>query len=514
MKYGDRQRFSAFLLSWLAQTQAKSPWLLWLHDDSPSTTLSPAFPVPGDPSGGFGKSRLLHRSLSLVRQRFPGLPIVWVDGLCTAAHDQLSLLEHVVEQLQAAYPPWQAQTFAMTRETLQTTGQLSPSGRHSLIDLDRRERLWAALARDIKALRPHLPAEGPTLLLFFDHLEQLLPSAQELVLAPDERFPERFGLPRVKAVLVSRRPPDWHQSLWKGRQSEIVTVALPPWSATEIRQLLAQEGVLQTSATGTAPAQLTAASERLRELTGGQPALVQLACKQLQRKQLRLEELARLDQRTFSEHLIAWFLMQEGPLPWWLLALAYLLPGSSEPGLALSWLAHLLNRFSTRLPGQEPLSKAQLLTVPGIRLSCDGKSVSLQEEIRHLLVQVGWRLLDPDGRFRRELSRLVLTHSLTALELEAGQVLPEADWQAWQRLQLLHHLIIDHQEGWRRGKLLLTRALAQRLPATASRLLAILQQFEGQLSPLKRRELRVWERQIQQLEITERGREPEQAEPA
>ncbi|MBE3568499.1 MAG: hypothetical protein IMW90_22515 [Thermogemmatispora sp.] len=514
MKHGDRHRFSAFLLSWLAHTQAKSPWLLWLHDGSPSTALSPASSAPGYPHGGFGKSRLLQSSLSLVRQRFPGLPIVWVDGLCAAAHDQLSLVWQIVEQLQAAYPPWQAHTFATIWERLQRTGQLSSSGRQLLIDLDRREQLWTALARDVEALRPHLPAEGPTLLLFFDHLEQLLPSAQALVLAPGGRFPERFGLPRVKAVLASRQPPDWHQPLWKGRQSEIVTVTLPPWSAEEIRRMLAQEGALQTSATGAAAARLTAASERLHELTGGHPALVQLACRQLQSNQLRLEELARLDQRTFDERLVAWFFRQEGPLTWWLLVLAHLLPGSSEPGLALSWLAHLLSHFSARAPGQESLRKASLLTVPGVRLSCDGKSVSLQEEIRHLLVQVGWRLLDPDERFRRELSRLVLAHSLAALELEAGQVLPEPDWQAWQRLQLLHHLIIEHQEGWRHGKLLLTRALAQRLPAEGSRLLAILQQFEGQLSPPQRRELHLWERQIQQLETTEWGRRPEQAEPA
>ncbi|RAQ93929.1 tetratricopeptide repeat protein [Thermogemmatispora tikiterensis] len=430
-----------------------------------------------------------------------------LDGLDAQAQERFRWVRQVAHHLEVAYAPWRAVRFQTVWTQLEED-RLPPvaPGTGRPVDLESRERLWAALAQDIEALRPHLPAEGPTLLLVVDHLERLQPSPQALVLAPGGRFPEDFGLPRVTALLVSRQPPDWHQPLWCGRQQEVVVVVLPPWSAAEIRQLLAQEGVLQTSATGTAPAQLTAASERLRELTGGQPALVQLACARLAQGQLSLEELRRLSPATFASRLLAQVAALEEPHSWWLLLLAHLQPAATtDVSVPLSRLVSLLQQLPS-FPGQDPPEAGQLLealaSVPGVRLSRshagpDGEPVwvALQPELRQLLRQA-WECHDPDRRFRRELSRAVISSS----EQQAEQPLAEAEWQASRVELLAHWLTVDVEEGLRRFQQLFGPATVGWRSGFARTLLETVRDYEPTLTPPQRWQLRLWEAQLLRLE--------------
>ncbi|MBE3568018.1 MAG: tetratricopeptide repeat protein [Thermogemmatispora sp.] len=525
---GTPERVLAFLLeelSWGWQAHPASPraprpspWIVWLHDqdqeaEAPAATVAASAAV-SPPTGGCGKSTLLRQVLALLRQQHPRLPIVRLDGLDAAAQERFHWARQVVAQLEAAYAPWRADRFHTVWAQLQAEGRLPPVAagvRRQVLDLDSRARLWAALAQDIAALRPRLPAEGPTLLVVVDHLEQLQPSPQALVLAPGERFPERFGLPRVIALLVSRQPPDWQQPLWRGRQSEIMTVVLPPWSAAEIRQWLAQEGGSQISAAGATAARLRAASERLRELTGGHPALVQLACEQLLQGGLSLEELQRLEPAAFASRLLAQVAALEEPRSWWLLVLAHLQPTAVPvPAWRLLSVLQQLPPF----PGQDPPGTGQLLealaSVPGVRLSqhgddaagpdADGEPtwIALQPELHQLLRQA-WEQLDPDGRFRRALSRAVLS-VLSAAEQQAEQALSEAAWQA-SRLERLHHqLTLDLEEGLRHFQRLFGPATVGWRRSFARTLLETVRECEPLLTSPQRWQLRVWEAQLLRLE--------------
>ncbi|WP_052889466.1 tetratricopeptide repeat protein [Thermogemmatispora carboxidivorans] len=514
---GTPERVLAFLLeelSWVWQASPASPraprpspWIIWLHDqdqEAEAPAAAAAAAAPASPStGGCGKSTLLRQVLALLRQQHPRLPIVLLDGLEAAAQERFRWVRQVVAQLEAAYAPWRANRFHAVWARRQAEGRLPPVAagvRRQVLDLDTRTQLWAALAQDIAALRPHLPAEGPTLLVVVDHLEQLQlqPGPQALVLAPGERFPERFGLPRVIALLVSRQPPDWQQPLWWGRQSEIVTVPLPPWSAAEIGHLLL-EGGLQAGTAG----------ERLHGLTGGHPALVQLACEQLAQGGLSLEELQRLEPAAFASRLLAQVAALEEPRSWWLLVLAHLQPAADVPVPAWRLLSVL--QQLPPFPGQEPPEAEQLLEalarVLGVRLSqrgndaagpdADGEPgwLALQPELRQLLRQA-WEQHDPDRRFRRALSRLVIASAA----LQQEQARSEAAWQA-SRVELLHHqLTLDLEEGLRHFQQLFGPATVGWRSGFARILLETVREEEPILTPAQRWQLRLWEAQLLRIE--------------
>jgi hypothetical protein len=204
--------------------------------------------------------------------------------------------------------------------------------------------------------------------------------------------------------------------------------------------------------------------------------------------------------------------MQEGPLTWWLLVLAHLLPAADVP-VPLSRLVTLLEQLPS-FPGQDqqdPPGTGQLLealaSVPGVRLSqrgddaagpdADGEPtwIALQPELRQLLRQA-WEQLDPDGRFRRALSRAVLS----VLSAAEQQALSEAAWQA-SRLERLHHqLTLDLEEGLRCFQRLFGPATAGWRRSFARTLLETVRECEPLLTSPQRWQLRVWEAQLLRLE--------------
>nr|BBH92255.1 hypothetical protein KTA_04540 [Thermogemmatispora argillosa] len=501
----------ARLQAWLAQTQADSPWIVWLHD-------APAAPPPaagGAPAwGGFGKSTLLRQVLATVRQRFPRLPIVSLDGLDAAAQERFRWVRQVVAHLEAA-SAWRAERFHTVWAQLQAEGRLppvAPGVQRQVLDLDSRTRLWTALASDLAALRPHLPAQGPTLLVVVDHLDLLQPSPQTLVLAPGERFPERFGLPRVKTVLVSRQSPDWQQPLWCGRQHEIWPLAVPPWTPQDVQQALRR--ALDPAGLRAPSTLVQQASALLHQLTGGQPTLVQLACTQLAQGCLPLEELQRLPPQAVASRLLSPLDTLEGPLAWWLLVLAHWQPGPALPGIPLTRLAALLARLSAGERQAPPIALrtlvAALRQVPGVRLSGlrvppqaaqdEAACVALQAELRRLLVQAGWEPQDPDRRFRRALSRVILAAASAEDQPAPPRSETEAAWQASLLEQLAQRLELDREAGLHWFERPFSRACLSGRRGLARALLETVREVEPLLTPPQRWQLRLWEVRLLRLE--------------
>jgi hypothetical protein len=489
-----RDQEHALFLRWLAQTGAGEPWVLSIHDAAPASDQERR---GGAGRGGYGKSWLLRAWVVLARQRFPHLPIVQVDGLSAADQDGLEIAQRVVAHLQAAYPPWQAHAFTERLAMLNACSRWKVHSRHGPVDPELWRALRMALAQDLQALEPLLPAGGPTLLLVYDSCELLTASPQLTGLAPDQPFPERFGLPRVKVLFASRQPFDWYRPLWEGREREVFSLTLSPWSAAQIQQVLLRAGVVSLSE-GSHPRSV---SERLAALSGGDPALVSLACDLLAQGWLRLTELDRLDLAAFGERLAAWLFALEKPQAWWLLVLAHVVPGASEPGVTLPWLADLLGLLpadpALGLGASAAALRAALSALSVVRMSSTGESVTLAEKIRRLILRYGWECQDPDRRFRRELSRAVL--HLCERELQAEQELTRPAWQARQMLLLFHHLCVDLEEGWQRGKHLFISALTHGDQGLAYRLLETLRQFEHELPPPRRRQLQRWEGALQGL---------------
>lgn len=119
-----------------------------------------------------------------------------------------------------------------------------------------------------------------------------------------------------EGLVSGRNPLDWQHPTWHGREKEVLDLALPPFSAAEVRLYLERElanlfnasasdetavaasGAEQTASTAESESQARSI-ERLYELTAGRPILVGLACDLLARGLLTLREFGGLPSRAF-----------------------------------------------------------------------------------------------------------------------------------------------------------------------------------------------------------------------
>ncbi|MBX5452004.1 MAG: tetratricopeptide repeat protein, partial [Thermogemmatispora sp.] len=491
----------SLFLDWLTNVQSDAPWILSIHDAEP------------DPArrGGIGKSWLLQACVALAQQRFPHLAVVQVDFFRVADRDRLVVARRVVERLQAAYPHWQARTFAQTLETFAAQGYLSSLyPEKDVADIRIRDSLSEALARDVEELLPLLPPGVPQLLLVFDTFELVERNPQVAVLGLGQLFPERYGLPHVKVLLAGRNPLDWQHPTWRGREREVLDLELPPFSAAEVRLYLLRElaglldaetkaaGMTGLGGSGENPAQTaesqTRSVERLYELTAGRPILVGLACDLLARGLITLPELVAFPSGRFEEQLVVRINDLERPLNWLILVLAHVYHRLSAP--LLSWLLTQvrLAEDSERVSVDEWLAALRRLSF--VRIAGEGDELALHDEMRRLVVHYCWERQDPDRRFRRELSRAVIAY----YEQHAGQALPEQEWQASSVELLYHRLTLDREEGLKWFERLFSPAFLSWRSGFARTLLETVREFEPLLTPPQRWQLRVWEARLLRIE--------------
>ncbi|MBE3564484.1 MAG: tetratricopeptide repeat protein [Thermogemmatispora sp.] len=495
-----RDRELSLFLDWLANIQSDAPWILSVHDAEP------------DPArrGGIGKTWFLRACVSLARQRFPHLAVVQVDFFRVADRDRLVIARRVVERLQAAYPHWQARAFAETLESFASQGYLSSLyPEKDVADIRIRDSLSEALARDVQELLPYLPEKELQLLLVFDTFELVERSPQVAVLGLGQLFPERYGLPHVKVLLAGRNPLDWQHPTWHGREKEVLELALPPFSPAEVRLYLARElaelpdsadagEANEAAADSEAPvlaAERQARSiERLYELTAGRPILVGLACDLLARRLLTLDELVAFPQGRFEEQLVVRINDLERPLNWLILVLAHVYHRLSAP--LLSWLLTQvrLTEAGEQVSVEEWLAALRQLSF--VRAAGEGDELALHDEMRRLVVHYCWERQDPDRRFRRELSRAVISY----YEQQNEQALSEQEWQASRVELLAHWLTMDVEEGLRRFQRLFGPATVGWRSGFARTLLETVRDYEPVLTPAQRWQLRLWEAQLLRIE--------------
>ncbi|WP_069804412.1 tetratricopeptide repeat protein [Thermogemmatispora onikobensis] len=487
-----RDRELSLFLEWLANVQPDAPWILSVHDAEP------------DPArrGGIGKTWFLRACVSLAQQRFPHLAVVQVDFFRVADRDRLVIARRVVERLQAAYPRWQAQAFAQTLETFATQGYLSSLyPEKDVADIRIRDSLSEALARDVEELLPLVPTDAPQLLLVFDTFELVERNPQVAVLSLGQLFPERYGLPHVKVLLAGRNPLDWQHPIWRGREKEALDLALPPFSAAEVRLYLERElaGLLDEEA-GAGGATVGSAEdqsrsvERLYELTAGRPILVGLACDLLARRLLTLTELVSFPPGRFEEQLVVRINDLERPLNWLILVLAHVYHRLSAPLLAWLLTQVKLTEDGEQVSVEEWLAALRQLSF--VRAAGEGDELALHDEMRRLVVHYCWERQDPDRRFRRGLSRAVISY----YEQQNEQALSEQEWQASRVELLAHWLTLDVEEGLRRFRRLFGPATVGWRSGFARTLLETVRECEPLLTSPQRWLLRVWEAQLLRIE--------------
>jgi tetratricopeptide (TPR) repeat protein len=511
-----REKELTLFKTWLCDLRSDAPWILFVHDALPDPTRR----------GGVGKTWLLRACAALAQQRFSSLPVVTVDCFHVADRDRLLIAERVVQALQTAYPFWQAQTFSQALETYRAQGYLSGLyPEKDVADIRIRDSLSEALAEDLAALERQLPADRPSLLLLVDTFELIEQQMQIAVLGLDHTFPDPYGLHRLKVLVAGRNEPDWQHPNWQGRRQEVLTLPLAPFTFEEMQQYLAAEvpellpaderpespatephAPPEATAVPTLP-QATAAhplaEERqvtheqlllLHRLTDGRPILIGLAIDVLQQRLLTLEELLTIPPPEFEAALVAQVNRLENPLNWIILLMAHIYYHCTWP--LLRWiLEHSSLREAVRDLSPDRLLPA-LLALSFVRRSSSGEEFVLHDEMRRLVVTHCWERQDPDRRFRRELSSVLLQYTEQRL---AGD-LSEQERQLTIVERLYHECFLEVQAGLAYFEPCFREAVSTWRAAFARSLLTTVQPFAGQLPPEQRWLLQMREVTVLRLE--------------
>lgn len=432
---------------WLANPA--SPWILYFHD---------ALTEPGK-KGGIGKTWLLRRCISLTRELHQDIAIVGIDFFNIDDRQGIIIAQQVLEKLHETFPHWSPET---SLELFQGySGNVEEITDSSAF----RSQLSAALTADLRALEDLLQRDGRYLLLFFDTFELIEKNPIIASLDLTHVFPDNYQSQHIGAVIAGRNAIDWKQKNWLGREKEVKSVAIAPFSLEEMVLYLNSRSldVLKTDARETMA---------LYERTEGRPILIGLVTDILIYQATNLDELLSIPPATFEARLVAKINDLANPTNWIILFMAHAYHRFNTT--LLDWIlqeAHLQILVQSE---QDQQTMENLLTLSFVRRSTTGNDFVLHDEMRRLVLKHCWNIQDPDLRYRHEISRSAIRyyeHELTKTTKNDPLV------QTYTIEMLYHKLYLDLNGGLAEMERLFSEALALWMPTYARSLLQEVQLF-------------------------------------
>jgi tetratricopeptide (TPR) repeat protein len=456
--------------NFIGRTEEVSQFIHWLEDTSGSLIFY-LHDALGDPAkkGGIGKTWLLRRFVSLfkeqaeLRERF--IPVV-IDLFDVAGRDGVVIAERIVQALREIYPHWSPQGFEKVLRQYHETLQQKKGDAAGILN-----RLGDALSNDLRLLHERMVEMDRYILLLFDTFELIENNPITAVLHTSHTFPDTYNFERIRVVVAGRNELHMKHQNWIGREQDILSVALTPFSYQETLQYLDYYD---------ASLREDLSEEMLQALyqkAEGRPILLGLVTDVLDRSEKSLEELVAIKQASFEESLVTQINNFEDPVKW-----------------AIFCMAHVYHRFDLDFlhlimsnPGLDryiPQDKYQELTrtLPNlsfVRHSSSSKNFVLHDEMRRLVNKYCWEKQDPDESIRRELSKLAIRYYEQVMEREEY----EETQQSYSVEILFHHLIIHKDEGFQFFEQNFQRAINLSSRAFARSLLQEVQKFRERFSP-------------------------------
>ncbi|HZO75235.1 MAG TPA: tetratricopeptide repeat protein [Ktedonobacteraceae bacterium] len=447
-----REKELEIFTRWLADPHA--PWIVYFYDQ-----LEEA-----DKKGGVGKTWLLHKCEEIVRQKQRDIAVVAIDFFNIDHRDAITIAQQIVNALQAVFPDWSPTIF---NEALDDYHHSIETGTLDVEDI--RSKLSTALLADLHTLDGQLQQGKKHLVVFFDTFELVEQNPLIAVLNPSHTFPDNYQFAHIGAVIAGRNAIDWQHPNWKGREQEILPVAVAPFSLQEMILYINKQ-------TGLDPQQIGEYAPALYQRTEGRPILVGLMADLLNHHIMSLNDLIALPVKSFEAHLVRQVNNLDNPINWVIL-----------------FMAHIYHRFNTSLldwilarstlidsvpgAGQQKLIKT-LPTLSFVRRAGTGEDFVLHDEMRRLVCVHWWDVNDTEQEFRRELSRCAISYYEN--ELERIQSTPLR--QAYSVELLYHRLYVDRAEGFHYFEQSFNRAVRLWQTSFAHSLLREAQKFSASMS--------------------------------
>src|ERR1019366_8168133 len=262
---------------WLAADQ--TPHILYFYDAL----------AEKDKKGGIGKTWLLNKCREIALQQQPEIAIASIDFFNASDRNGIVVAERSVEALRAAFPDWIPTSF------LETVEEYHNIYKPEIIDeaTEVRSPLFKALTADLKYLDRQLASGQKALLVFYDTYELVEQNPIVAALHFSQKFPDTYQFEHIYTVIAGRNELDWTHLNWKGREQEIQTVPLAPFSQEEMVEYIDTEAYYNIDTRS----QETIA---LYKLTEGRPILIGLATDVLNKHIMTLERLTAIPANDFE----------------------------------------------------------------------------------------------------------------------------------------------------------------------------------------------------------------------
>ena len=382
-----------------------------------------------DKKGGIGKTWLLNKCKDIARQQYPQMAIASIDFFNVGNRNGVVVAERIVGALQAAFPDWTPTFF------LEAIAEYRNVHKPENIEITEvRSALFKALTTDLQYLDRQLAKKQKALLIFYDTYEAIEQNPVIAALRFSQKFPDTYQFEHMYVILAGRNALDWNNPNWRGREQEVQTIALAPFSQEEMVEYIDSESYYNIDTRS----ELTQA---LYERTEGRPILIGLATDVLNKNILTLEQLATIPLHDFEPHLVMQINNLEHPLNWIILFMAHAYHRFNLE--ILNWILREsdLKRLIPDIQYDE-LAKS-LPTLSFVRKAGSGNDFVLHDEMRRLVNKYCWSQHDKYLRYRNAISQSIIKYYLYAMAKEPSQ----QKRQTYRIEVLFHKLFLDLDEG-------------------------------------------------------------------
>lgn len=447
---------------WL--TDPHAPHILYFHD---------ALEEP-EKKGGIGKTWLLQKCQGIVRQQCPELAIARIDFFNVGDRNGVTVAEHIVEALQTTFPDWIPKAF------LEAIAEYRNVNKPEDTEIaETRSALFKALTTDLQYLDRQFAHGEKALVVFYDTYELIEQNPIIAALRFSQKFPDTYQFEHIYGVIAGRNMLDWTHLNWKGREQEVQTIAIAPFSQKEMIEYTNTEFLLYA---------IDAHSKQAKALydrTEGRPILIGLATDVLNKRIVTLEYLTSIPLGDFEPQLVMQINNLEHPLNWIILFMSHAYHRFNRD--ILNWLLQEadLKRLLQNIQYEELVNN--LPTLSFVRKSGSGDDFVLHDEMRRLVNEYCWPINDKDMRYRNAISRSIIAYYSHAMKEEQSQ----QKRQIYRTERLFHKLFLDINDGLEYFEEHFNRAISLWQSPFARTLWQEAQLFEDKMSPNQRNNLKL-----------------------
>jgi tetratricopeptide (TPR) repeat protein len=463
-----RKREIQLFKEWLTNGDPDVPQILYLYDEL----------TDAKKKGGVGKTWLLRLFSDMAKEIYPGVICVFIDFFNINNRDGVAVAEHIIKALKDVLPTWDTSN---SEKILAEYNDTLKENKEDNIEL--RNRFADALIEDFRALNGLLQGDNKHLLVFFDTYENIQENPLTATLRLDQVFPDDYDFAAMGFIIAGRYELDWNHVNWLRRENEVQTMAIAPFTLSEIEEFLEKRSNVAISFD---PDEM----EALYERTGGRPILIGLVSDVLNQRVVKtLKELVSIKKEIFEASLVAKINDLEKPIDQVVQFMAHAYHRFNFD--LLNWISNAKGNDLLQGADLEQISQ-QLLSLTFVRRPSEGTDFVLHDEMRPLVNKYCWAKNDPDRSLRKDLSQ----HVIDYYDQKLKSVQSEQLRQAYIVEQLYHKLYVDLASGYRYFTDNFAEIVNLRLNSFARALLREVQPFKDKLSPAQRYSLKFSEARL------------------